>query len=86
MSIQRHASCLQLCMNHAFQSRSSSHTEDSREFCAIYDIHRSLKAAIATAPAEKQQDYLEVLSEFLKNYWDYIAHPQRTKHQGDYYR
>lgn len=73
-------------MNHAFQSCSSSHSEASPEINVIYDIHGSLKAAIATVPAEKQQDYSEVLSDFMKNYWDYIAHLLRTKHQGDYYR
>lgn len=52
-------------MNHAFQSCSSSHSEASPEFNVIYDIHGSQKAAIATVPAEKQQDYLEVLSDFI---------------------
>lgn len=73
-------------MNHALQSCTSSHTEDCPEFSAIYDIHKCLTAAIAAAPPEKQQDYLNNLREIMNTFWEYIGHLLRTKHQGDYYR
>ena len=73
-------------MSHAFESCSNSHTEESSGFNGVYSICGSMSAAIATAPPEKQQDYLDQFNEFKKNYWDYVGHILRTKHQGDYYR
>ena len=73
-------------MNHAFQSCNSDHNEECTKFRTVYDIHTRMSAAIATSPANKQQGYKDNLEEFLKTFWDYIAHILRTKHQGDYFR
>ena len=73
-------------MNHALQSCASSHTGDCPEFSVIYDIHRGLTIAIAAAPPEKQQDYVNNLREIMKTFWEYIENLLGTKHQGDYYR
>lgn len=67
-------------------SCTSSHTEGSPEFSLVYSIYSSVSAAITTAPTEKWVDYSNQLEEFKKNFWDYVGHILRTKHQGDYYR
>ena len=83
---QRHSSCLEFCMSYALESCPSSHTEASPQFSLVYSIYNSMSAAIAAAPTEKRVHFSDQLEEFKKNFWDYIGHILRTKHQGDYYR
>jgi len=73
-------------MSYALESCPSSHTVASPEFSLVYSIYNSVSAAIATAPTEKQVHFSDQLEEFRKNFWDYVGHILRTKHQGDYYR
>ena len=73
-------------MNHAFQSCNSDHDDECMEFATVYGIHARMLAAIATAPASKQQGYKDNLDECLNTFWDCIGHILWTKHQGDYYR
>lgn len=45
-------------MNHAFQSCNSDHNEECTDFATVYEIHTKMVAAIATAPANKQQGWM----------------------------
>lgn len=85
--VQRHSSCLELCMNNAFASCSQPHDRFCPDACSLFDVSEQVHILLSSIPSANEQESLrEELDEIMKVNIQYAAHLLRTRHQGEYYK
>ena len=85
-SSERHSTCKELCMSHAFGSCTQEHPDHCAEVTNFYDACKSLSSAIELCAPSLRVKLQEKLADVVSTHWEYIGHLLRTKHQADYYQ
>lgn len=84
---ERHSSCLELCLTHAFESCSEEHPDTLNEMTDFYLVCDKLTSCLELSTnAVAKAKLEEKLQEAVSTHWDYVAHLLRTKHQAEYYQ
>ena len=85
---ERHSSCLELCMTHAFETECpKTHLDHSTDAFKIYEVSSTLRELICNLPENICQASLhEKLQEIESTHTEYVAHLLRTKHQRQYHQ
>lgn len=84
---ERHSSCLELCLTHAFESCSEEHHDTLNEMTDFYLVCDKLTSCLRLSTnAVARAKLEEKLQEAVSTHWDYVAHLLRTKHQAEYYQ
>lgn len=77
-SSERHSTCKELCMSHAFGS--------CTEVTNFYDACKTVSSAIELCATSLRVKLQEKLADTVSTHWEYVGHLLRTKHQADYYQ
>ena len=81
---ERHSSCLELCMGHAFGSCTESHPSCCSDVVALAKVEKVAKDNINRVADTAAKDKLEEeLKEVMSSH---ACHLLRTKHQADYHK
>ena len=85
---ERHSTCLELCMSHAFQTECPEpHPHHSVDAIKMYEVFNTLRGTIQSLSEDSSQVFLcEKLDEIKVAHTQYVGHLLRTKHQGEYYQ
>ena len=84
---ERHSSCLELCMGHAFGSCTESHPSCCSDVVALEKVEKVAKDDINRVADTAAKDKLEEeLKEVISSHALYASHLLRTKHQADYHK
>ena len=85
--VQRHSSCLGLCMNNAFGTCSQPHDRFCLDASSLFDVGKQLQKLLCNVTSASEQESLKgELQSIMKVHTQYAAHLLCTKHQGDYYQ
>ena len=85
-SSERHSTCKELCMSHAFGSCTEEHPDHCVEVTNFYDACKTLSSAIELCAPSLRVRLQEKLADSVSIHWEYISHLLCTKHQADYYK
>ena len=84
---ERHSSCLELCLTHAFGTCSEEHPDSLHEMTGFNVACDNLTSALQESSSRVAKEKLnQKLQETVNTHWDYVSHLLRTKHQTDYYQ
>ena len=84
---ERHSSCLELCLTHAFGTCSEEHPDSLQEMTEFYVACDNLSLSIQNSANSVDREKVDQkLQETISTHWDYVSHLLRTKHQADYYQ
>ena len=85
-SSERHSTCKELCMSHAFGSCTEEHPDHCAEVTNFYDACKTVSSAIELCAPSLRVKLQEKLADSVSTHWEYVGHLLRTKHQADYYQ
>lgn len=86
-SAERHSTCKELCMSHAFGSCPEEHPDHCGDITAFYDACETLSLALEQCSDQVERVKLEQkLADTVSTHGEYLGHLLRTKHQADYYQ
>ena len=85
-SSERHSTCKELCMSHAFGSCTEEHPDHCAEVTNFYDACKTVSSAIELCAPSLRVKLQEKLADTVSTHWEYVGHLLRTKHQADYYQ
>ncbi|XP_044164132.1 uncharacterized protein LOC122948377 [Acropora millepora] len=85
-SSERHSTCKELCMSHAFGSCTEEHPDQCAEVTNFYDACKTVSSAIELCAPSLRVKLQEKLADTVSTHWEYVGHLLRTKHQADYYQ
>ena len=84
---ERHSSCLELCLTHAFGTCSEEHPDSLQEMTEFYVACDNLSLSIQNSANSVDREKVDQkLQETISTHWDYVSHLLRIKHQADYYQ
>jgi len=85
--VERHSTCLELCLNHAFGTCSEEHPDSLQEVTQFYQACDKLSTSLQNSANSIARDKLEKkLAESISTQWSYVSHLLRMKHEADYYK
>ena len=85
--VERHSTCLELCLTHAFGTCSEEHPDSLQEVTQFYQACDNLSTSLQNSSNSVTGEKLEQkLQESISTHWSYVSHLLRTKHQADYYK
>ena len=78
---ERHSTCKELCMSHAFGTCQEEHPDHCGDITAFYDVCETLSLAIGQSRDQAQRVKLEAkMADAVSTHWEYLGHLLRTKH------
>ena len=84
---ERHSPCLELCMAHAFGSRTETHPNSCPDVVGLAQVEEVVNVHIMRTADTSERDRLKEESKEVKaSNMLYIGHLLKTKHQGDHHK